>query len=142
MVEADITLNCVSNPVGGEYIGSTRWLGVLTADVLKRAGVRPTADQILSTSVDGMTISTPVAALQDDRGALLAVAMDGKPLTAEHGFPVRMVTPGLYGYVGATTWVTRLTATTYAARRPYRSDRGRAERQGAAGWGACPRTTP
>ena len=128
MVEADITLNCVSNPVGGEYIGSTRWLGVLTADVLKRAGVRPTADQILSTSVDGMTISTPVAALQDDRGALLAVAMDGKPLTAEHGFPVRMVTPGLYGYVGATKWVTRLTATTYAARRAYWSDRGWAER--------------
>lgn len=128
MVEADITLNCVSNPVGGEYIGSTRWLGVLTRDVLARAGVRPTADQILSTSQDGMTISTPVAALTDARGAMLAVAMDGKPLTREHGYPVRMVTPGLYGYVGAPKWLTRLTATTYAAEKAYWSTRGWAER--------------
>jgi DMSO/TMAO reductase YedYZ molybdopterin-dependent catalytic subunit len=128
MVEADITLNCVSNPVGGSYIGSTRWLGVLTREVLARAGVRPTADQILSTSVDGMTISTPVAALQDDRGALLAIAMDGRPLTAAHGFPVRLVTPGLYGYVGATKWLARLTATTYADHPAYWSTRGWSER--------------
>lgn len=127
MIEADITLNCVSNPVGGDYIGSTRWLGVRTRDVLARAGVRDTADQILSTSHDGMTISTPVAALQDDRGALLAIAMDGKPLTPTHGFPVRMITPGLYGYVGATKWLTHLTATTYAKDQAYWSTRGWAE---------------
>lgn len=128
LVEADITLNCVSNPVGGEYIGSTRWLGVPTREVLARARVRPSAEQILSTSVDGMTISTPTAALLDDRGALLAVAMDGRPLTAEHGFPVRLITPGLYGYVGATKWITRMTATTYAAQHAYWTDRGWAER--------------
>lgn len=128
MVEADITLNCVSNPVGGDYIGSSRWLGVLTRDVLSRAGVRDSADQILSTSQDGMTISTPVAALQDDRGAMLAIAMDGRPLTPMHGFPVRMITPGLYGYVGATKWLTRLTATTYAKEQAYWSTRGWAER--------------
>ncbi|GAA1752364.1 molybdopterin-dependent oxidoreductase [Nostocoides vanveenii] len=128
MMEADITLNCVSNPVGGDYIGSTRWLGVPVRDVLRRARIRASADQILSTSVDGMTISTPVDALLDDRGALLAVAMDGRPLTPMHGYPVRLVTPGLYGYVGATKWLTRLTATTYAAQQAYWTERGWAER--------------
>ena len=128
LVEADITLNCVSNPVGGEYIGSTRWLGVPVRDVLRRARIRASVDQILSTSMDGMTISTPVDALLDDRGALLAVAMDGRPLTPMHGYPVRLVTPGLYGYVGATKWLTRLTATTYAAQQAYWTERGWAER--------------
>ncbi len=127
-VEADITLNCVSNPVGGDYIGSTRWLGIPVRDVLQRARIRPGADQILSTSVDGMTISTPVGALTDDRGALLAVAMNGAPLPPEHGYPVRMITPGLYGYVGATKWLRRLTATTYAAQHAYWTDRGWSER--------------
>lgn len=128
MTEADIALNCVSNPVGGEYVGATRWLGVPTRDVLALAGVLPGTEQILSTSQDGMTISTPLAALQDQGDALLAIAMGGTALTRAHGAPVRMITPGLYGYVGATKWVTRLTATTYAAQRAYWSDRGWAER--------------
>ncbi|MEO7069174.1 MAG: molybdopterin-dependent oxidoreductase [Nostocoides sp.] len=124
MVERDITLNCVSNEVGGPYISSTRWLGVSVKAILERAGLRPGVQQILSTSTDGMTISTPVEALTDDRGALVAVAMDGQPLPAAHGFPARLVTPGLYGYVGATKWLTRLTATTYAAERAYWTKRG------------------
>ena len=128
LIERDITLNCVSNEVGGPYIGSTRWLGVRTADLLREAGVRPGADQILSRSVDGMTISTPVEALTDDREALVAVAMDGEPLPQRNGFPARLVTPGLYGYVGATKWLERLTATTYAAERAYWTERGWAER--------------
>jgi DMSO/TMAO reductase YedYZ molybdopterin-dependent catalytic subunit len=128
MVEHDITLNCVSNPVGGPYISSARWLGVRTRDLLALAKVKPGTEQILSESVDGMTISTPIEALTDDRDAIIAVAMDGKPLPAEHGFPARMVTPGLYGYVGATKWVTRLTATTYAARQAYWTERGWAEK--------------
>ena len=119
VLEKDITLNCVSNEVGGPYISSARWRGVRVRDVLARAGVQAGADQILSESVDGMTISTPVAALTDDRDALLAFAMDGEPLPARHGFPLRMVTPGLYGYVGATKWLTKLTATTYARDRAY-----------------------
>jgi DMSO/TMAO reductase YedYZ molybdopterin-dependent catalytic subunit len=119
VLEKDITLNCVSNEVGGPYISSTRWLGVRVRDVLERAGVQDAADQILSESVDGMTISTPVEALTDDRDALLAFAMDGQPLPPRHGFPVRMVTPGLYGYVGATKWLSRLTATTYAKDQAY-----------------------
>ncbi|MFN2319107.1 MAG: molybdopterin-dependent oxidoreductase [Dermatophilaceae bacterium] len=127
LIERDITLNCVSNEIGGPYIGSTRWLGVRTADLLEEAGIRPGADQILSRSVDGMTISTPVQALTDDREALVAVAMDGAPLPQRNGFPARLVTPGLYGYVGATKWLEQLTATTYAAERAYWTERGWAE---------------
>lgn len=119
MIEKDITLNCVSNEVGGPYISSTRWLGVRVRDLLERAGVQDGVDQILSESTDGMTISTPIEALTDDRDAIIAVAMDGEPLPARHGFPARMVTPGLYGFVGATKWLTKLTATTYAADQAY-----------------------
>ena len=128
LIERDITLNCVSNEVGGPYIGSTRWLGVRTSDLLAEAGVRAGADQILSRSVDGMTISTPVEALTDDREAIIAIAMDGAPLPQRNGFPARLVTPGLYGYVGATKWLESLTATTYAAERAYWTERGWAER--------------
>lgn len=128
LIERDITLNCVSNGVGGPYIGSTRWLGVRTADLLAEAGVRSSADQILSRSVDGMTISTPVQALTDDREAIVAIAMDGAPLPQRNGFPARLVTPGLYGYVGATKWLESLTATTYAAEQAYWTERGWAER--------------
>ena len=127
MVEKDITLNCVSNPVGGPYVGSTRWLGVPVRDLLRRAGLRDGVDQILSGSTDGMTISTPREALTDARDALVAVAMDGRPLPAEHGFPARLITPGLYGYVGATKWLTRLHATTYAAQQAYWTRRGWAQ---------------
>lgn len=128
MIERDITLNCVSNEVGGPYIGGARWLGVRVKDLLARAGVQPGADQVLSRSVDGFTVSTPVQALTDGRDALIAVGMNGKPLPAEHGFPARMITPGLYGYVGATKWLTQLTLTTYARDPAYWTLRGWAER--------------
>lgn len=131
VIDSDVTINCVSNEVGGPYIGSTRWTGVLVRDVLRLVGLTGPAagvEQILSTSVDGMTISTPIEALTDDRGALLAFAMDGQPLPAEHGYPVRLITPGLYGFVGATKWVTSLTATTYADQPAYWTVRGWAER--------------
>ena len=124
LVEADITLTCVSNEVGGQYVGAARWLGVRTRDLLERAGIKPGVDQILSHSTEGMTISTPVQALTDDRDALVAVAMNGQPLPAMHGFPARLVTPGLYGFVGATKWLTRMQATTYAADTAYWTDRG------------------
>jgi len=124
LVERDITLTCVSNEVGGPYIGGARWLGVRTKDLLERAGIRPGVDQIFSHSTEGMTISTPVQALTDDREALVAVAMNGAPLPTVHGFPARLVTPGLYGFVGATKWLTRLQATTYQAESAYWTDRG------------------
>lgn len=123
MVERDITLTCVSNEVGGPYVGGARWLGVRTKDILARAGVRSGADQILSHSTEGMTISTPVQALTDDREALVAVGMNGQPLPPVHGFPARLVTPGLYGFVGATKWLTRLEATTYAKKTAYWTER-------------------
>lgn len=123
-----MTLNCVSNEVGGPYIGGARWLGVRTRDLLERAGVQAGADQVLSRSTDGFTVSTPVQALTDDRDALVAIGMNGKPLPAEHGFPARLITPGLYGYVGATKWLTQLTLTTYAQQASYWTQRGWSEK--------------
>jgi DMSO/TMAO reductase YedYZ molybdopterin-dependent catalytic subunit len=124
LTETDITLVCVSNQVGGPYAGNARWLGVPLAGLLRRAGIRAGADQVLSTGADGMTISTPLPAILDGRDALIAVGMNGQPLPVAHGFPARMVVPGLYGYVSATKWVTRLTVTTFAAQRAYWTQRG------------------
>jgi DMSO/TMAO reductase YedYZ molybdopterin-dependent catalytic subunit len=124
LTQADITLVCVSNQVGGPYAGNARWLGAPLAALLRRAGVRAGADQVLSSAVDGMTISTPLTAIMDGRDALLAVGMNGQPLPVAHGFPARMVVPGLYGYTSATKWVTRLTVTTFATQRAYWTQRG------------------
>ena len=128
LVERDVTLTCVSNEVGGTYAGNARWLGAPLADLLDEAGVRPGADMILSTSADRMTISTPTAVVMDGRDALLAVGMNGEPLPAAHGFPCRMVVPGLYGYVSATKWVVDLELTRFADATAYWTDRGWAER--------------
>jgi len=114
MIERDITLTCVSNEVGGGYVGAARWQGVRLADLLDRVGVRSSADQLLSTAVDGFQIGTPMEVVRDGRDAMIAVGMNGQPLPAIHGFPARIVTPGLYGFVSATKWLTKLTATTYA----------------------------
>lgn len=124
MIERDITLTCVSNSVGGPYVGGARWLGVRLTDVLALAGIGSTkADQILSTDFDGMTISTPLDLATDGRDAILAVGMNGEQLPREHGFPVRMVIPGLYGFISATKWVTRLTLTTYDDQKAYWTER-------------------
>jgi DMSO/TMAO reductase YedYZ molybdopterin-dependent catalytic subunit len=124
LVERRITLTCVSNPVGGDLAGNAAWVGVPIADVLAEAGVRPGADAVRSTSVDDMTIGTPLSALTDGRDALLAVAMGGQPLPLEHGFPVRMVVPGLYGYVSATKWLVDLEVTRFTDFTAYWTDRG------------------
>ncbi len=124
MQQAMITLECVSNEVGGHLNGNTIWTGWPVRELLAQAGVRGGADMVLSTSADGWTAGTPLAALTDHRPALLAVAMNGKALPAEHGFPVRMVVPGLYGYVSATKWVTQLKLTTYADDQGYWTPRG------------------
>ena len=110
-VERYVTLSCVSNPVGGDLIGTARWQGVLLADVLDEAGVLPGADQVVSRSDDGWTAGTPTSVIMDGRDALLAVAMNGEPLPPRHGYPVRLVVPGLYGYVSATKWVTSIELT-------------------------------
>jgi len=114
LVERWITLCCVSNEVGGELIGNATFRGVLLADLLREAGISAEADQLVASSSDGMTIGSPTAVVMDGRDAMLAVGMNGEPLTAEHGFPVRMVVPGLYGYVSACKWITELRATTFA----------------------------
>ena len=124
IIERDITLACVSNPVGGPYAGNARWLGVPLRDVLDEAGIEAGAEQLVSRSVDGMTIGTPVAVALDGRDSLLAVGMNGAPLPVEHGAPVRMVIPGLYGYVSATKWLTDLELTTWDAYDPYWVQRG------------------
>jgi DMSO/TMAO reductase YedYZ molybdopterin-dependent catalytic subunit len=124
MVERYITLTCVSNEVGGDLIGNARWLGVPIADLLDEVDPDPAADQVVSWSVDGFTAGTPTAALRDGRDALLAVGMNGEPLPFEHGFPVRMVVPGLYGYVSATKWLRRLELTTFDAFDAYWIPRG------------------
>ena len=123
--EYAITLTCVSNEVGGELLGNATWLGVPIRDVLKLAGPKGGADMVLSRSVDGFTAGTPLEFLTDDGlDAILAVGMNGEPLPLEHGFPVRMVVPGLYGYVSATKWLSELKVTTFDADEAYWTPRG------------------
>jgi DMSO/TMAO reductase YedYZ molybdopterin-dependent catalytic subunit len=125
--QAFITLNCVSNEVGGELIGNAWWSGVRVAELLELAGVQDGADAVLQTSDDGWTCGTPLAALTDDRDAILAVAMNGSPLPIDHGFPVRTVVPGLYGYVSACKWVVEMRVTRFADISAYWTDRGWSE---------------
>jgi DMSO/TMAO reductase YedYZ molybdopterin-dependent catalytic subunit len=125
LVERRITLTCVSNPVGGPYVGNASWLGVPVRDLLEEAGVKAGADAVKSTSADNMTIGTPLGPLTDPkRDALVAVGMNGRPLPLAHGFPVRMVVPGLYGYVSATKWLVDLEVTRFADFSAYWSTRG------------------
>ena len=119
-----VTLTCVSNPVGGPYVGNALWLGTSVASLLREAGVRAGADELLCTSADGFTSGTPLQTVMDGRDAMLAVAMNGTALPVEHGFPVRMVVPGLYGYVSACKWITDIEVTTYASNVAYWAQRG------------------
>jgi DMSO/TMAO reductase YedYZ molybdopterin-dependent catalytic subunit len=128
MVERWITLACVSNPVGGDLIGNARWLGVPVAELLAQAGPLPGADQVVSRSVDGWTCGTPTSVLLDGRDALLAVGMNGEPLPPRHGFPVRMVVPGLYGYVSACKWIAEIELSSFDDYDAYWVPRGWAPR--------------
>jgi DMSO/TMAO reductase YedYZ molybdopterin-dependent catalytic subunit len=123
-VERAVTLTCVSDPVGGPYIGTARWLGTLLTPILQRAGVSPEADQLFLTSADGMTIGADLQAAMDGRDSMLVIGMNGEPLPFEHGFPVRMVIPGFYGYVSACKWLVDMEVTTYDARQAYWVPRG------------------
>jgi DMSO/TMAO reductase YedYZ molybdopterin-dependent catalytic subunit len=119
VVEKLVTLTCVSNPVGGDLISNASWIGYRVRDLLGGAGVHPDADMVLSTSIDGFTAGTPVDALTDGRDALLAIGMNGQPLPTEHGYPARLVVPGLYGYVSATKWVVDLELTRFDRAQAY-----------------------
>jgi len=124
LIEDYITLCCVSNPVGGPYIGNAKWLGASLRSLLQEAGVRAGATQLLCTSSDGFTSGTPVATAMDGRDALVAVAMNDAALPVAHGFPVRLVIPGLYGYVSACKWLVDIEVTTYGAAQAYWVPRG------------------
>lgn len=126
--EYDITLTCVSNVVGGELVGNARWLGVRLDELLAEAGVQADADQVVGRSVDGYTCGFPVDAATDGRNAIVAVAMNGEPLPLEHGFPARLVVPGLYGYISATKWLTEIELTTFERFESYWVPRGYADR--------------
>ena len=119
MIERWITLCCVSNVVGGPLISNALWLGTPLADLLREAGIHPDSDQLFMTSYDGMTIGSPTKVVMDGRDSLLAVGMNGVPLPQEHGFPARIVVPGLYGYVSACKWVVDINATTFVAQQAY-----------------------
>jgi DMSO/TMAO reductase YedYZ molybdopterin-dependent catalytic subunit len=123
MIDRDVTIMCVSNPVGGDYIGTARWTGTPLMPLLDRAGIAAGAEQLFSTSIDGWTCSTPLAGLAE-REPMLVVAMNGEPLPADHGYPVRMIIPGLYGFISATKWVASIEAATYADMPAYWSVRG------------------
>jgi DMSO/TMAO reductase YedYZ molybdopterin-dependent catalytic subunit len=127
LIERDITLTCVSNEIGGPYIGNARWVGAPLKPLLDEAGVHPRADQIVTRSVDGFTVGTPTAVATDGRDAMLAISMNGEVLPFAHGFPVRMIVPGLYGYVSATKWLTDIELTTFDAYDAYWVQRGWAQ---------------
>ncbi|MBU2668719.1 molybdopterin-dependent oxidoreductase [Actinoplanes bogorensis] len=124
MIERYVTLACVSNEVGGDLIGNAKWLGTPIRELLEEAGPLPGADQVVQRSVDGWTCGSPTATLMDGRDALLAVGMNGQPLPVDHGFPVRMVVPGLYGYVSACKWITEIELTRFADFDAYWVPRG------------------
>jgi len=125
LIERPVTMACVSNDVGGGLISTANFMGVPLRDLLRQAGIRSGADQVFSTSADGFTAGSPVdVLLEESRGAMLAIGMNGEPLPIEHGFPARLVVPGLYGYVSATKWVVDLEVTTFAAKQGYWMPRG------------------
>jgi len=124
LIEDYVTLTCVSDPVGGPYVGNAKWLGASLAALIRQARPLAGASQLLCTSVDGFTAGTPLQVVLEGPDALLAVAMNGEALPVEHGFPARMVVPGLYGYVSATKWVTDIEVTTFAAASAYWVQRG------------------
>jgi DMSO/TMAO reductase YedYZ molybdopterin-dependent catalytic subunit len=124
MQELDATLVCVHNPVGGDRIGSARWVGVPVERVLEAAGARADAEQLLARSVDGFTAGVPVDRIRSGAPALLAIGMNGEPLPFENGFPARLIVPGLWGADANTKWVAELELTTWAAVSDYWDQRG------------------
>ncbi|MDJ0924300.1 MAG: molybdopterin-dependent oxidoreductase [Acidimicrobiia bacterium] len=113
LYEQYVTISCVSNEVGGDLVGNAKWTGVRLVDLLDQAGVQPAAEQLVGRSVDGWTAGFPVELAFDGRDPLLAIGMNGEPLPPRHGFPARLIVPGLYGYVSATKWIEEIELTTW-----------------------------
>ena len=123
-VEKVITICCVSNEIGGPYIGNAVWQGVYLKDLLLQAGVKPEAEQLFSRSLDGWTCGFPIELALDGRDALLAIGMNGEPLPLEHGFPARLIVPGIYGYVSATKWLSEIEVNKWSDEYGYWIPRG------------------
>ena len=123
-VEQDVTIACVSNEVGDDLVGNARWLGTSLRALLEEAGVRDGATQVVGRSIDGFTAGFPTEAAMDGRQAMVVVGMNGEPLPPNHGFPARLIVPGLYGYVSATKWLTEIELTTLDAFDAYWVPRG------------------
>ena len=114
LVEQYITIACVSNEVGGNLVGNALWRGVRLKELFEQAGVEPDATQVIGRAVDGFTVGFPTGyVLADDREALVAVGMNGEALPVDHGFPARLIVPGLFGYVSATKWLTEIELATW-----------------------------
>jgi len=129
VVEQFVTIACVSNEVGGNLVGNAKWTGVALRDVLDMAGVQSAADQLVGRSADGWTAGMPVEWVTDPaREPMIAVGMNGEPLPRAHGYPARLIVPGLYGYVSATKWLTELELTTFDQFHGYWVPLGWAER--------------
>ncbi len=126
-VEQDVTIACVSNEVGDDLVGNARWLGTSLRSLLQEAGVRDGATQVVGRAIDGWTAGFPTAAAMDGREAMVVVGMNGEPLPPDHGFPARLIVPGLYGYVSATKWLTEIELTTWEAFDAYWVPRGWSE---------------
>lgn len=121
--QLDATIACVSNEVGGSLVGNARWLGIRLDDLVREASPYGTADQVMGHSIDGFTAGFPLAAL-DGRDAMIAIGMNGEPLPIDHGFPARVIVPGLYGYVSATKWLSRIELTRFDRAEGYWVPRG------------------
>ncbi len=124
LYEDYVTISCVSNEVGGDLIGNAKWTGVRLVDLLDQAGVQDGAQQVFSRSVDGWTSGFPIEIVYDGREPLLAIGMNGEPLPPNHGFPARLIVPGLYGYVSATKWIEEIQLTTWEGVDGYWVPRG------------------
>ena len=123
LVEKTITMTCVSNEVGGPYVSTANFIGVPLMEVLDKAGIQSGAQQVVGHAVDGFTLGTPLDMLRASKDAMLVIGMNREALLPEHGFPLRTVVPGLYGYVSATKWLTELELATYDF-KPYWVERG------------------
>lgn len=123
-IERTITICCVSNEVGGPYIGNATWQGVRLSELLDMAGVRDGAEQLFSRSVDGWTCGFPIELALDGRDAMLAIGMNGEPLPVMHGFPARLIVPGVYGYVSATKWISEIEINRWSDAEGYWVPRG------------------
>ena len=108
------TIACVSNEVGGHLVGNAKWTGIRLRDVLDLAVPTAQATQLVGRSVDDWTAGMPMSWVMDpEREPMIAVQMNDEPLPRAHGYPARLIVPGLFGYVSATKWLWELELTTW-----------------------------